>query len=280
MKYKYSKTANAGGGQSRYRNNFKGMDSRRKKNDIPEMTIPEVLKRFGARIQTFLIALKYQIYKSSPEELRSKKLRLTWLKVGAAAILIFLLTQKDIQFSFNMKAPLEEDLPAQQSAIRTSETHQMGVAKAMTAVGNNNVVNNNSSNYEAISEEDVLAYIRRFSKVASIEMQKYGIPASVKMAWGILCSKAGTADHLGAVNNHFGDIMNGQQHSTAWENWRAHSVLIHNAYPGLIEQGINYKNWCNTLDNMTETGYAQLGRRLAQIIRQYQLERLDQGTIQ
>src|SRR5690606_12400064 len=56
----------------------------------------------------------------------------------------------------------------------------------------------------AYSRAEVLEYIEMYKQIAVEEMQKCGIPASIKMAQAILESNAGTSDLAIEANNHFG----------------------------------------------------------------------------
>lgn len=56
----------------------------------------------------------------------------------------------------------------------------------------------------SFTREEVIQYIDNYKLIAVEEMQKYGIPASIKMAQAILESSAGTSDLALEANNHFG----------------------------------------------------------------------------
>ena len=47
-------------------------------------------------------------------------------------------------------------------------------------------------------------YIAKYKDIAIIEMNKYGIPASIKLSQGLLESSAGNSDLATEANNHFG----------------------------------------------------------------------------
>ncbi len=140
------------------------------------------------------------------------------------------------------------------------------------------------------------AYIDRFSKVAQTEMDKFGIPASIKLAQGLLETSNGKS-RLAAENfNHFGlkcfskscrkghcsnysddshkDFF--RKYKSAWESWRDHSQFLSGPrYSHLKEYGTDYKKWAKGLK---KAGYATDGKydkKLISIIELYELDRFD-----
>ncbi len=59
----------------------------------------------------------------------------------------------------------------------------------------------NSFQVNAISRKE---FIRRYKNIAIEEMERTGIPASIKLAQGILESGCGESELSTAANNHFG----------------------------------------------------------------------------
>lgn len=141
------------------------------------------------------------------------------------------------------------------------------------------------------------AYIKRFSKVAQTEMHKFGIPASIKLAQGLLESNNGKS-RLAAENfNHFGlkcfsrackkghcsnhsddshkDFF--RKYQSAWESWRDHSqFLMGPRYAHLKENNKDYKKWAKGLK---KAGYAtdkKYDKKLIDLIELYDLHRFDQ----
>jgi hypothetical protein len=47
-------------------------------------------------------------------------------------------------------------------------------------------------------------YVEKYKEIAIIEMQRYGIPASIKLGQGLLESASGNSDLAREANNHFG----------------------------------------------------------------------------
>src|SRR6187402_3490176 len=56
----------------------------------------------------------------------------------------------------------------------------------------------------AQEEAVIREYINKYKEVAIAEMQRTGIPASIKLAQGIHETSAGTSDLVKRSNNHFG----------------------------------------------------------------------------
>ena len=56
----------------------------------------------------------------------------------------------------------------------------------------------------AFPSDEHQAYIKRYKNIAISEMERAGIPASIKLAQGLLESGAGSSDLARKANNHFG----------------------------------------------------------------------------
>ncbi|HHM20411.1 MAG TPA: hypothetical protein ENJ20_00180 [Bacteroidetes bacterium] len=140
------------------------------------------------------------------------------------------------------------------------------------------------------------AYVRRFAKLAMVEMEKYGIPASITLAQGLLESDAGDSRLATESNNHFGikcrskcrgcTCRNYADDTTydmfrvfgsAWESYREHSLLLQiPRYRHLKKLGTkNYKAWATGLK---KAGYAtdpDYARKLIRIIEVLDLHQFD-----
>jgi len=142
-----------------------------------------------------------------------------------------------------------------------------------------------------------LAYVRRFAKVAQGEMEKYGIPASITLAQGLLESDAGKSDLSARHNNHFGIKCHSRKcpkghcvnyaddtpkdffrkYGTAWESFRAHSEFLkRDRYQSLYNlKPTDYKGWARGLEQAgyaTASGY---GEKLIQIVESLKLHQYD-----
>lgn len=128
---------------------------------------------------------------------------------------------------------------------------------------------------KAAKRKKQLAYVKRYYKVAQKEMDKYGIPASIKLAQGLLESNVGESRLAVHNNNHFGikcfsrtcrkghcsnftddshkDFF--RKYKNAWESYRAHSILLQSTrYKPLKSlKTTDYKGWAYGLK---KAGYA------------------------
>jgi flagellum-specific peptidoglycan hydrolase FlgJ len=133
-----------------------------------------------------------------------------------------------------------------------------------------------SSTKRAEKRRKQLKYVKRFSKVAEVEMEKYGIPASITLAQGLLESNVGESKLATKNNNHFGikcfskscgkghcsnftddshkDFF--RKYKSSWESYRAHSLLLKRGsrYNKLFKLSPkDYRSWAHGLK---KAGYA------------------------
>jgi flagellum-specific peptidoglycan hydrolase FlgJ len=138
-------------------------------------------------------------------------------------------------------------------------------------------------------------YIHRFKNVAIAEMQKYGIPASITLAQGILESNNGNSELSRLYNNHFGikcksssqkcvtyadDKPNDQFRvfRSAWRSYREHSILLSSAprYRSLFKlKKTDYKRWARGLQRAGYATSKNYASSLIKIIERYQLYKFD-----
>ena len=142
-----------------------------------------------------------------------------------------------------------------------------------------------------------LDYIERFKTVAVHEMNKYGIPASITLAQGLLESGNGNSSLALQANNHFGikcntDWKGGtiykdddavgecfRVYNTPEESYRDHSeFLLRKRYAALFQlDRDDYKGWAYGLKQAgyaTNPRYAEL---LISLIERYDLQQYDRG---
>ncbi len=142
-----------------------------------------------------------------------------------------------------------------------------------------------------------LSYIEAFKGIAITEMNKFGIPASITLAQGILESGSGSSELAKYANNHFGIKCTSDWKGKAYykdddkkddcfrvyqdpnESYKDHSQFLkRKRYAALFELDKNdYKNWAVGLKNAgyaTNPKYAEL---LINLIEKYQLYQYDQS---
>jgi len=140
----------------------------------------------------------------------------------------------------------------------------------------------------------VQSYIKRFKQTALQEAKLYSIPASIKLAQGIIESNAGQSKLAVKENNHFGikcmkrikckcatyadDSPTDQFRvfTDAWSSYREHSKLLtKDRYKHLLKlDPHDYKGWAYGLQKAgyaTNPNYAKL---LITIIEKYQLHKI------
>jgi len=155
--------------------------------------------------------------------------------------------------------------------------------------------------FPAGTPQQAQAYIKRFQETAILEYRKYGIPASVKLAQGILESRYGTSELTKVSNNHFGVkcVYRSCKHQnctnkcddsckdyfvnyeSGWRSYREHSKLLSNPnyrYAELITKCDNdYKCWTKGLQKKGYATSKSYETKLNAIIKRYNLSLLDDG---
>lgn len=157
-----------------------------------------------------------------------------------------------------------------------------------------------------IDDGKALKYIEKYKHIAVSEMDRTGIPASIKMAQGILESGVGESELANKANNHFGIKCGGEVwtdkthyvwddevvkscfrvYTSAEESYIAHSEFLLNPkkafrYGALFKlDKTDYKGWANGLQ---KSGYATsktYAKNLISIIERLSLYKLDHLTVE
>ncbi len=146
------------------------------------------------------------------------------------------------------------------------------------------------------SKDAYSSYIAQYGSMAVDQMKKYGIPASITLAQGLLESDAGRSTLATKCNNHFGikchNDWTGKKmyhdddarqecfrcYSSADDSFRDHSLFLVNGarYQSLFKLGpTDYKGWAKGLK---AAGYATsptYADKLIELIERYGLDRYD-----
>ena len=148
----------------------------------------------------------------------------------------------------------------------------------------------------SFSQSDIQLYIQTYNNIAVSHMHEYGIPASIKLAQGILESSYGTSDFAKASNNHFGikchndwegefvyhdDDEKGEcfrKYEAVEESYLDHSLFLlsKERYANLFKlEKTDYEGWAKGLK---KAGYATdpaYPNKLIQLIETYNLTYYD-----
>jgi len=140
-------------------------------------------------------------------------------------------------------------------------------------------------------------YVKRYKDIAVVEMKKYGIPASITLAQGLLESDAGGSRLSRKNNNHFGikcfskkcgkghcsnftddthkDFF--RKYKNVWQSYRSHSLFLQGKRYAHLKKlgGKDYKGWAHGL---RKAGYAtdkRYAEKLIKIIEVMELNKFD-----
>lgn len=142
-------------------------------------------------------------------------------------------------------------------------------------------------------------YLQRFGPVAVEQMKKYGIPASITLAQGLLESGRGTSKLATIGNNHFGikaddrwkgdtirSFDNGRwctfrKYKDAGKSYEDHSRFLceNSRYDFLFELEItDYKRWAKGLKDAYYAEDREYDKKLIGIIERYELDQYDSNS--
>ena len=142
-------------------------------------------------------------------------------------------------------------------------------------------------------------YLQRFGPVAVEQMKKYGIPASITLAQGLLESGRGTSKLATIGNNHFGikaddrwkgdtirSFDNGRwctfrKYKDAGKSYEDHSRFLceNSRYDFLFELDItDYKRWAKGLKDAYYAEDREYDKKLIGIIERYELSQYDSNS--
>lgn len=252
-----------------------------------------------------------------------------WFKIVLCGMFIFLLQQKDLNLQFNLSAQpdasedtaaftekgwLDRLNPATLASSLTTllpekeKIEQVQITELPAADNLANTYSNMTYHESAAkpvrSKAEVAklkkqnAYVSRFVDVAQSEMKKYGIPASIKLAQGLIETNAGASRLSTKNNNHFGMKCFSRKckkghcsnftddshkdffrvYKSAWSSYRSHSKMLvgNKRYKKLFDLSpTDYHGWAHGL---YKAGYAtdkRYAEKLIRIIEELELQKYD-----
>ncbi|MEZ4932701.1 MAG: glucosaminidase domain-containing protein [Saprospiraceae bacterium] len=266
------------------------------KTSVPGVAILWVLRKAALLIDKLIVLAKYQFYKHTA--VAPSTVQLPWGKLVVVGLLAFMAFKKDLSFSVGMggvaqKAKFSGAALAEEVSLK--EKREEASIFSIFSEKKKDVFADAPG--DDAKDRKIKSYVRRFKDVAIAEREKYGIPASIKMAQAIVESNAGQSALSTKNNNHFGikcfsktckkghcanfgddshkDFF--RKYDSAWESWRAHSQMIANGrYKTLLKYGNDYRKWARGLK---EKGYAtakHYEQTLVDMIEKYHLYTLDE----
>jgi len=146
-----------------------------------------------------------------------------------------------------------------------------------------------------LSAQTPIEYIAKYHSDAQHQMKKYGIPASITLAQGILESASGTSKLAVEANNHFGikchtnwtgekvyqdDDAQGEcfrKYKSVDESYEDHSLFLKKPrYEELfLLKSTDYKGWANGLKKCGYATNPKYPEQLIDLIERYQLYSYD-----
>ena len=139
------------------------------------------------------------------------------------------------------------------------------------------------------------AYIQKYAEIAQEQMRKYGVPASITLAQGILESGSGKSKLAAEANNHFGikchDTWNGatmhldddapnecfRKYKSVEQSFEDHSVFLKKPrYEELFVLEItDYKGWAQGLKKCGYATSPTYAKSLIDLIEKHELTQFD-----
>lgn len=214
-----------------------------------------------------------------------------WFRSVIVIIFLYAFRQKDISINFGWEEPL---------AVSTALAVNPGAPEETTSprLSSSWQVSPPPPGPEREKWFRQQAYVREYEAIARAEMRKFGIPASITLAQGLLESGAGGSRLATQNNNHFGikcfsksckkghcSNFSDDSHkdffriyASSAESYRAHSDLLSSGrYQHLKSYGkYDYKRWA---EGLQKAGYAtdpSYARKIIQLIADFELYYFDQ----
>jgi flagellum-specific peptidoglycan hydrolase FlgJ len=248
-------------------------------------TLEMLLNRLIEVLQKLLVALKYRFFKMLDKLFED--VEVPWLKIIAVLLIGYIVMKKDFQFNMSFNSPFSIFTDDQ------NDTNEYAKTTTFSAIESNPYA---PISAKTLAEKKAVAFIDKYKETAIAEMDKFGIPASIKMAQALIESRAGESRLAVNNNNYFGmkcfskkckkghctnatddhhkDFF--RKYKNVQESWRAHSSLISQGrYAKLSQYGNDYKKWATGLK---KAGYAtdkSYDKKLINTIEKYKLYQLD-----
>ncbi|HAD12593.1 MAG TPA: hypothetical protein DCF33_09160 [Saprospirales bacterium] len=273
--------------------------------ESPEnMPLPKLMQLMWQRLRRSWVALRFQTNKWSFGLFKPKSIIKVAVIAGAGIFVFGTDGESGLLSRVNSRAIAvsnETNLEIAEEYARPKKTKKAKPASkpsAKSGAMSNAKPRNDAApvSSQQLFKQQSLDYIEKFHQIAVQEMKKYGIPASISLAQGLIESRAGTSSLAVSNNNHFGmkcfsrDCKRGhcsnftddthkdffKKFASAKDSWRAHSELLASGrYAKLKKYGRDYRSWARGLKSVgyaTDPNYAG---KLIGIIERYDLHQYD-----
>lgn len=227
-----------------------------------------------------------------------------WFKIGLVFLVLYAVLSKDLSFNISIEAPQE---PAE---MPDEELQSRRQSRRETLTDNGAAIEQTANRFdllpswgddpnaqlmlllEQVDRGEVEDFVNRFAHVAEAEQEKYGIPASIILAHGLLQSMAGQHPATENGNNYFqlpctddwqGQTQDGQRgaclrrYDNAWMSFRDHSLFYTSGTNGHLRRlkGEDYRRWAEGLQLSKQNENDHLAEQLVRVVREFSLERYD-----
>lgn len=227
-----------------------------------------------------------------------------WFKIGLVLLALYAVLSKDLAFNISIQAPEEPTVQPEE------ELHTRRQTRRETLTDNGVSTQQTTSRFDLIpswgddpnaqlmlllentDRAEVQDFVNRFSHVAEAEQEKFGIPASIILAQGLLQSMAGQHPAAKRGSNYFQlpctDDWQGQtqdsergkclrRYDNAWMSFRDHSLYLTSGKNGHLRRltGESYREWAEGLQHSKRNENEKLAEQLLRVIREFELDQFD-----
>ena len=227
-----------------------------------------------------------------------------WFKIGLVALATYAILSKDLSFNISIQAPEEPlEIPEEELQSRRQSRRETLTDNSATTAQTTSRFDflpswgeNPDAAYLLLMEKterrDIQQFIKRFSHVAEAEQEKYGMPASIILARGLLQSLAGQHPAVEKGHNYFllpctddweGQTQDGERgtclrrYDNAWMSFRDNSLYLTSGENGHLRRlkGADHREWAEALQHTKGNDNDQLAKQLLNVIREFGLDKFD-----
>ena len=258
--------------------------------DNPEaLPLPVLLRQIWIRLRRSWVALRYRSNRLTLGLFEKRAL----VKLASLAVTAYCLLFTNLVGRLMPGTSTDSGFSAVETALEVGADGRSKGGKSVNW-GTKNEAAPVSAKY--LTDEMANDYVSRFSKIAITEMEKYGVPASISLAQGLIESRAGASKLAVSNNNHFGikcfsrhckkghcsnftddthkDFF--RKFQSPWESWREHSRMISTGrYARLKKNGRDYHKWAYGLKSLGYATDPSYDKKLIQTIERLDLSKYD-----